>query len=125
MDQRPFYGRRLLRNAVSLPQQVSGVGKVRVGIVMNGAERLAFANCVADFLMQHQADSGVDDVFFLFSAATQYQAGDSYLFTLNTENESGRWALKRRPVLGMRQTLGMVDDQRVALLLRDDVAKFV
>ncbi len=55
---------------------------------MDGAERLSLANRVANFFVQHQTDSGIDDVFFLLAAAAQYQAGHAHLLTLDGANES-------------------------------------
>ena len=76
---------------------------------MNGAERFTFLDRIADFLVQDEADRGVDQVFFLFAAAAQHQAGNSHLLALDGLNEPAGWTENRRPMLRLRQAPGIVN----------------
>src|ERR1700736_5693414 len=92
---------------------------------MDGAKRLAIVNWVADFLVQDQAHRGINHVFFFFTTTAEHLAGAAHLLTLDAFNKAPDYTEDRRTVPGLGQALRIINDTRVATLLRDDLAKFL
>ena len=90
---------------------------------MNRAERFAFPNRIADFFVQDDPDRGVDQVFLLFTAAAQHEAGNSHLLALNGFHEAAGWTRDLHLMLRLGQAHGIINGARVAALPGDDLAK--
>jgi len=71
---------------------------------------------VADALVELEADCRIDLVVLLFTTATQHDAGDAKLFTLDGRDESVGGALNIYGLPRVSQPVRIVDDADVAAL---------
>ena len=90
---------------------------------MNGAQRLAGRNFVADLFMNDDADGGIDGIFFAFAASAEDDAGGAHLFAQNGRHISGLATGHIDAVTGARKTSRIVDRADVAALQLDHMAE--
>ncbi len=90
---------------------------------MNGAERFAGGNFVADLLMNVDADGGIDGIFFAFAASAEDDAGGADLFALDRSHISSPGTGHLDAVIGARKARRIVDRADVASLQLDHLAE--
>ena len=79
---------------------------------MDGTERLAGGNRVADFFVNDNPDGRIDGVFFLLAAASENYAGGANLLALNGGDKSGSGTANLDSVLCGREPRRIVDGSR-------------
>src|SRR5574341_381855 len=112
-------------DAVAFLEQRVRLFQMPLRVVVQGAERLARGDRVADFLVQLQPHGGIDGILFLLPASAQQHAGGAHLLAADAPHESRR-ARGHRPRPGRaRQGRGVVDGAHVTALQADDLAEFL
>src|SRR5579862_349385 len=106
-------------------QQRLGASSALLGVVVHGAERLAGADLVANFLVQNESDGGIDGVFFALTSAAEDHAGDSGLFALNRREETGSRTRDFKGVFGFGEQAWIVDGARITALQFDHLVEFL
>src|ERR1035438_6025935 len=74
MNQRRLMRGRRGRNFVAFLKQSLRARGLRIGMTMNGAERFAGSNVIADFFVDDNADRGIDRIFLALAASAQNHA---------------------------------------------------
>src|ERR1019366_10192288 len=85
--------------------------------------RLAGRDFVADFLMNDDADGGIDGIFFAFAASAENDAGGADLFAQYGRHVSGLGTGHLDAVIGAWQAGRIVDRADVASLQLDHLAE--
>src|SRR5208282_246319 len=91
MHQRLLVRRRSARNLITLFQQRFCARALRIGVAMNGAQRLALCDFVAYLFMNHDADGGIDGIFLALAPSAEDNAGGSDVFAGDRRHISRLW----------------------------------
>src|SRR6266853_1594552 len=118
-----FIRRRGGSNGITLKQQRFGPRGLRIGVAVNGAERLSRRNLVAYLFMNDNADRGIDGIFLAFAPSSENHASGSDLFGCNGGHVSSHRARHIDAVIRARKPSGIVDRADVAALQFDHLAK--
>src|SRR6266403_4054936 len=79
MNQRCLVRGRGARDLIALFQQRLCARGLCVGVAVNGGERLAGSDFVADLFMDDDAHGGIDGIFFAFAASAENDTGGANL----------------------------------------------
>src|SRR5258708_7851018 len=119
MNKRCLVWRWSCCNLIALLQQCFCASGLCVGVAVNGAERFAGSDFVADLLMDDDAYGGIDRIFFALAASAEDDAGGADLFARDSLHVSGLAAGHIDAVICARETRRIVDRADVASLQLD------
>src|SRR5450631_1503670 len=123
MNQRCLLCGRSSGYLIALFQQSLCTRGLYVGMAVDGAERLAGIDFVADLLMHGDAYRGIDRIFFAFAASAEDDAGGSNLLAQNGRHVPGTWTRNIHVMLRAGQARGIVNCADIASLQLDHLAE--
>src|SRR5580698_9516744 len=94
-----------------------------IGVTVNGAERFADRNFVAELFMNDDSNGGIDRIFFAFAASAENYAGGTDLLACNCRDISREVTRHFDAVLCGRKPRRIVDYADIASLELDHLTE--
>ena len=124
MNQRPFGRGCLIGNDASGSDHLARPIETLVATVVDGSKRFTGGDGVSNFFVQHDPHPRIDGIFLALASTAKNDARGSNLFALHAANETVLRAEHLHAASRLRESLGIINDSRIASLQLHHLAEF-